>query len=373
MDTDPLIPALGAHKSPDDYRNIPFSASAGVVTTPALAYQFDMSKFPVWHQRKIGACVGHALAKAMQIYWYQKTGTIVNFSARFLYAMAKCQDGVADEGTYPSLVAKIMRTIGCATEDTCPNDTTLPHEAYVYNRKLGAIPSAALIEAAKYRIPGYAFVNAKDTVEVKSAIEKHGAVAMLMQVGKEWFTSPAGITSWAKKDIMPLRPPAAVISGHEVVLYGFDPNFDNVFNSWSEEWADNGKNEFREASYRPFLVECIAITELPGEFLQTVEQLPTKETFKHNFTKDIVRATGAGGTEVEALQTALMIDGVFDKTLYTQLLKDDELGFYGSITATAVMAFQRKHSVALESEIVLLKGGTVGPKTRTALNLLFNK
>ena len=192
---------------------------------------------------------------------------------------------------------------------------------------------------------------------------------MLMRIGKEWWTDERGRTSWAKRDVMPLRTPREIVSGHEVFLHGYDQSKTDVFNSWGPTWADDGKNEYRPKDWNPYLVECIAITELPGEFLDAVEILPTKETFTYHFTINIKRENG--GSDVEALQTALMIDGVFDRELYSRLLKNDELGFYGEITATAVRAFQRKYKVASEWEILTLRGNTVGPKTRAKLNSLY--
>src|SRR3990167_4656354 len=183
---DPLeFSNLGAVPSPYDYRKVPAGAIASTLPLPLIYSYPDINKFPVWNQRKIGSCVGHALAKAMQIYWYRHTGKIVNFSARWLYAVAKCLDDYEFEGTYPSLVAKIMKDYGCATEATCSNDSTLDHETYVYNRKLENIPQAAKDEAANYKIPGYAFVNTQDPSEVRRIIYENGAFAGLLKIGKE--------------------------------------------------------------------------------------------------------------------------------------------------------------------------------------------
>src|SRR3990167_4893678 len=147
----------GGLKSPYDYRQVPLSAVATAI--PLLeSYKTDISMLPVWNQKKIGSCVGHAFAKLAQYYWYKKTGKVINFSPRFLYAVAKSLDSYHGEGTYPSLVAKILKDYGCATEELIPNNSDLFHEEYVYGRKLNNIPEAAFKEAEQYKIPGYAFL-----------------------------------------------------------------------------------------------------------------------------------------------------------------------------------------------------------------------
>ena len=47
-------------------------------------------------------------------------------------------------------------------------------------------------------------------------------------------------------------------------------------------------------------------------------------------------------------------------------------GYYGSITAKAVLAFQKKYKVASNEELNSLKGRVVGPKTIKTLNEFFN-
>lgn len=364
----------GAIQSPKDYRDIPLSAVAGIDALPSSHIE-DISVLPVWYQRKLGACVGHASGKYKQYLDFLDTKKVGRHSARFLYGLAKCRDGYSDEGTYPRLVAKILKDVGCATEDTVPNDTTLPHEAYVYNRDEKKIPSLAWSDATKYKISGYAFPNVVDVTSLKRAIvESHGAI-LLMKLGKEWWTSKTGVSSWASSDVVPLRAPKTVVSGHEVFLYGYETEEKTnrtkfyIFNSWSVNWGKSGCAWFYYDEYRKYLVEAITFTDIPNSMLEVVDSLPSKETFKHSFTKTIVY--GQKGAEVTALQTALMIDGVFDRSLYADLLKKGELGYYGNLTAIAVRSFQYRYSIATADELETINGQTVGPRTRKKLNSLF--
>ena len=346
-------PSFGAIKSPSDYRDIPLAA-IGAVTLP-MTFKTDISKLLVWNQQKIGSCVAHAFAKAMQVWWYKKHGEIVAFSPRFLFTLAKAQDRLpGDVGTYPRLVASIAKNTGCCTEATLPNDCSLTFAQYTDLTKL---TPAAYTEAAKYKIPAYVF--AETAYEIRQAIYKYGAVAILLQIGQEWWTP-----SWDKKDIDPLRIPTVVISGHEIVGFGWEGDFDDILNSWSAAWADNGTNKYDVAAWTPFVGEAIAIADVSPDILDTVHNLQTKQTFKHTFTVQL--NTGAKGAEVTALQTALMIDGEFDSALYASLLSTKELGYFkpSGSTQTALIAFQKKYGIAPYPR--------VGPQTMAKLNALFS-
>ena len=86
---------------------------------------------------------------------------------------------------------------------------------------------------------------------------------------------------------------------------------------------------------------------------------------KHTFLRDLAFSEiFFTDTEVAALQDCLKYDGSFPANA-------DSTGYYGAVTAKAVMAFQRKYAVASEAEIISLQGRKVGPKTRAVLNELF--
>lgn len=371
---DLLVPTLGGIPSPRDPRDIPYGAVASATELP-LSYLEQVIALPVWHQRKIGACVGHAGAKYKQKLDLIDTGQLFKLSARFLYALAKCRDGVVGEGTFPRLVAKILKDTGCATEETVPNDTTLPHEEYVYNRVESAIPSAAFTEAKRFTISGYAFPDPKNVNELKRAIiDGHGCI-LLMRVGEEWWTNKNGDNSWDKEDLLPIRPPQDVVSGHEIYLYGYATVGGRVkffgMNSWGPTWADGGRFWFWYDEYAPFLVEAITFVDVPDKWLKELNDFPSPDTFHYTFDREL--SYGKRSSAIKALQTALMIDGEFSRELYTELLKKSELGYYGDVTRRAVLDFQRKYAVASPAELDLLGGKVVGVKTQKALNKLFSK
>lgn len=367
----------GAIDSPVDYRDIPFDAIAGSSELPTKYFE-DVSKLPVWHQRKNGSCVGHAAGKYAQYQNYIETMDVSAFSPRFLYALAKARDGYAGEGTYPRLVAKIIKEVGVATEATVPNKSELPHEDYVYNRIESMIPPLSFPEARRYKTGGYAFVS-NDISTIKRAIIEGRGILMTVQLGSEWYTSTKGKRSWAAKDILPLRPPATVISGHAIWAYGYEDVVESgrtrtkvyFMNSWSEQWGEKGTGWFYYDQYGRFIKEMITFVNIPNEVTEQVGVLPSAESFRYLFAKDIT--AGEKSQEVVELQTALMIDGVFDKALYASLLESKELGNYrkGGVTQKAVLDYQIKHKVASMPELLSLGGRRVGPATRAKLNAQF--
>lgn len=369
---DEYIFSTGAIESEPDYRDIPFELVAGSTELPKKHIE-DLSKIPVWHQRKIGSCVGQTHGIYTLYLNFLETGKIVPISPRFLYTLAKSRDGLAGEGTYPSLMAKIVKSDGAATDATVPTDNTLDHETFVYNRKESNLPSGAFQDARPYKTGGYAFVNFKNKESLKRAIIEGHGVAISVHLGKEWYTAKNGRRSWKAKDILPLRKPAVVISGHAIFLFGYEDldNGDTLFhfrNSWGETWGNKGDGTFTWNEYGDQIKTAITYVDIPNDTLETVHTLPDAKTFRYFFGRDIV--AGEKGDHVKALQTALMIDGTFSRDLYTQLLASNELGYFkpNGTTQKALLDYQIKHKVASMTELLNLQGSRAGAKTRASLN-----
>jgi hypothetical protein len=355
--------SLGAIQSPPDYRDIYVSQLVPMDVMPE-SYFVDINNIPIWAQLQLGACVGHAGGKYKQILDFIDTGEIKKLSARFGYAMAKCKDGISSEGTYPRLLAKIYKETGCSTEKTCPNDTTLSHEEYVYNRDITKIPKEALDEAYLAKISGFAFVG-NEIESIKQAIIKCHGFILLVQLDNKWWTDKKGRRSFKKEDLLPIQPPTDIISGHEIYVYGYrvipgDLEI-HFINSWGDTWADHGKGYILYSEYKKYMVEMITFTDIPDELLKKVDELPKK--FTHNFTK--ILTLGDKNEEVKFLQDALKQYGTFNY---------ESTGYYGDITMKAVLDFQIKSGIQLSYyERYIMKGSRVGPKTLEKLNELFNK
>lgn len=83
--------------------------------------------------------------------------------------------------------------------------------------------------------------------------------------------------------------------------------------------------------------------------------------FHYDFTTNL--AYGETSTDIVNLQKALTLEGVFPTT-------QAPTGYYGDITAKAVLDFRLKYNISSITDIL---GHNVGPLTRAQLNMLYNK
>ncbi len=366
--------AFGGVQSIPDYRDIPLSAVLGVPSKLPNRYHAPTDNLPIWDQKRIGSCVGHATGKKKQTQEFIEMQGMVPINPRFGYALAKAEDGLPIEGTYYRLGVKMLEKYGAPPEiPEYKNDCDLTHAEYV---NLARIPQKAYDLAKQYKIKSYAFVGGKEITEeqLMQAIVQSDGVLMGVQLGREWWTDKSGVWSFKQQDILPLRPPAAAASGHAIFVDGYEVVGDSrlritFINSWGKEWGSEGRGWFYFDEYQPFITEAWSAIDLPNDWLEKVKKLPSADTFRHSFNYDF--ALGLRGEEVTALQTALMIDGEFSQELYIQILSEEQLGYYGQITKKAVRDFQFKYKVASLAELLLVNGRRVGEKTRKKLNELF--
>ena len=369
--------SLGGIQSVPDYRDIPAEAVLGSAAAASLPSKFraNTAALPIWNQKKIGACVGHAGGKKKQEQEYIETASIIPINPRFVYALSKADDGLPAEGTYYRNGVKILQKFGAPPEiPEYTNDTDLSHAEYI---DLSKIPTQAYELAKKYKIASYAQVGSFMKIsaeQLMQGIYEGNGLLLGVQLGKEWWTDRNGLGSYDPAVILPLRPPASVVSGHAIFPDEYEVVGDSrlkiyFINSWSNAWAQAGRGWFWYDDYKNFLVEAWGAIDLPNNYLEVVQKLPSAETFRHVFNTDL--ESGQRGTEVEALQTALMIDGEFSKDLYKQLLDEKQLGYYGSVTQKAVREFQSRYKVASLAELLIVNGRRAGAKTRVKLNELF--
>lgn len=350
-------PVLGAIPSPSDYRD-KYAAAAAVPVTSNFVLPATLPKQylgGILNQMQQPACVLFATVKLMKLHWFLKTGQWIDFSPRFLDILIKRYDGLGDpvnratQGTYPRLAMKLAAQFGCCTTKLLPNDTTLPVLSY---RDDSLLTQAMFDEAAQYKIPGFISVPI-DFNKTREALYLYKALSTLFMIGNELWTP-----GWTKHDIDPMRVPARIVSGHEMVQNGYvDGVYNNVENQWSADWSGDGTNIFDYQAWRPFMIEQWAVAEIPQDVQELLKNLPSPVNFHYQWSKNM--ASGDHNDDVRFLQIALMILG------YLAPVAPDELGYYGSKTAAAVSKFQST------SGIHPTFPNSVGPLTRSALNKQF--
>ncbi len=356
---DKQIPALGAVPSPHDYRDDYAKVALGAPQTApfALPASFETSMpGPVLMQAQIPACVSHSVAQVLQLYWYKKTGKLIDFSPRFLDVLAKRFDGQPlDGGTIPRLVFKLAVKYGCATTATVPNDTSLSLAQY---RNDSILTPAAFTEALQHKIPG--FIRVPDSFDaVRQAVYFHGAVSTLMEIGKEWWTNTSGTSSWVDSEIDPLRIPVVQVGGHQIVVKGWtDNDFNTLRNSWSDKWANIGEAKYDFANWAPYIIEGWTVAEIPEDVKDFMATLPAPTDFHYTWNTNM--SLGQTNEDIKFMQIALMILG------FISPFDPSQLGIYGPKTAVGVLAYQKSKKINPPS------ANNVGPMTRAALNADFS-
>jgi hypothetical protein len=265
--------------------------------TPEIWRPADAGNISITMQDKQPACGGYSGQYSLVLYLYRQLVALgqipsyVPLSPRAAYALEKTVDGLGIEtqGTDIEAVAKMRVLLGACLESMFGSDTSLALDVFD-NWKLSS--DAAKADALS-RATGesYFFLGRAPTFQsVKDAIYNYGDVLLEVQVGEEWYTSPSGVTSWAAKDILPLRPPKAVIDGHFIDATQFDA--ENIYgpNSWSKQWGDNGWFQLQD-NYMPFVVNGVFFHKVPHVTVQ--KALTTQQfTLAKEIMQDIQTALG---------------------------------------------------------------------------------
>lgn len=375
---DPLQQGTGGLTSPHDGRQWTL-ASVGASTTYPASVFLDTDWMVASNQGKIGACVGCSGEEVIRLIIYltqmgkqSNPGTPDELSWRFVYAMAKCLEGTvqpdgtdyriyprtatANDGTYPSLVAEILRKYGIPLAVNCPNDPTLDPDAFCFGRDLANIPAAAIADAVTRK--GGAHVTDDVSQEgIQKALTyakaNNGAVMILRRIGDTYWKDANGNSTYDPAKLLPIRVPTVIVSGHEEFLtgYDFEPGTGRMriywLNHWSTGWADRGRGwEYAD-------VWMTLINELRVVVPALPQPVPT---FKYHFTKQM--NPGDKGPDVVALQHVLQLEGVYGYPTFT--------GNYGPITTAGVKALQEKYAADILTPGGLTHGtGNVGPRTIT--------
>lgn len=404
----------GAIPSPAEPTAWTLASVGATAIYPSRCIISEAKALRVSMQGTIGCCVGCTFEEIVRMMIYIQLGTQEELSWRWVYAICKALDGYADEGTYPSLAASVIRNFGVPLAKYFPNDVSLDHETFVLHRQLkdkksiAKILGQAALDDATTRKSGADLSVPVTAIGVKQAVsyakKNKGGVAILRRIGEEYWTDAQGSSTWKKKKLLPLRAPASIVSGHEEMLYGYlditkkdradlvagktdidalikkypDESLADAtrtetlilwLNHWSAAWCSTSgiKNGTKPADTDGGFAYEFLDTWLPfiGELRVVVPALPpAPPTFQYHFSK--VLSYGMKGPDVVALQHALQIEGVFP-------MNQAFTGFFGDITLKAVKDFQSKYA----SEILTPAGvtaptGKVGTYTLRKLNQLFS-
>jgi hypothetical protein len=304
-------------------------------------------KLPVKNQNGSFSCGGQAWSTYSGVLEAIATGSFEERSAKFFYAQTYQQGG----GSTGRDNAEIYKKQGAAREAvlTSYQNGNPPSESFITRGQ--DITLSTRNDALSNKALSYAQVGTVIDEAARVMRDNHGSVIGITgQNNGTWAsafpTSPTSNQGLWNHWIYAGK--AKKINGIKHI---------GILNSWGDTVGEQGWQWISEAY---FTKKINGISMIWSNWSHVIALVPPP-VFKHNFLIDM--KYGQTSDEVKALQTVLKMDGTFSATV-------NPTGYYGQITAQAVLAFQLKYQIIkIPSESD--NGKVVGPKTRQVLNSLF--
>lgn len=306
----------------------------------------DWRRFPVQDQNGSGSCVMQTIRKLGGVLLWLKENNYVVFS-----------------GAYYNLRSNkpAAGMIGVEAFDIWKNNG-LPLEQLVPSEKMTDAQMDAIVvepyekDVAKvFAIGGHIGIDNGDFEAVASVIQTTGKAVMVWF----YFTSQ----EWSKEIPTIIDPNLNLESANRHSVAAVDYFlFGGKKYLLVEDSAHFGGHTYHLISEEFFKARnWFARYPMSFKFQEPTPQVPKPS---HNFKTPM--EFGQKNAEITALQDILKYEGLFP-------INSSSTGYYGAITAKAVLSWQKKHSVAPVEELDALGGRRVGAKTMSKLNLLYGQ
>ena len=337
-------PGTGALEDPrteedkaKDYLFEEIVSSAEVVNWKEKDFS-TIRKFSVRNQKNSSTCVAQTIAKVVEVLLWLKEKTIVPFSATPIYQKRKNKPGAGMFGVDAFNIARN----GITLEELVPSQ--LMSEAQInaypvenYEEEVGKV----------FKIANYVVLPTGDLETAASTIQKTGKAVALGFI----FTSD----EWS-------REVPAIISTNPTlrhfvagVDFGIYKDKKGIFIEDSAHFGGKNRRFITEEFFN--IRNTASMYPLNFKFQEATTDKP-----QYHFTKTL--NFGETNADIVALQGILRYEGLFPSNVALT-------GYFGAVTAKAVLAFQKKHKVASDAELDSLQGRIVGPKTLQKLNELY--
>lgn len=343
----------GAHPHRPDTRDYPFTPLEIAEATAPFDWNtgYDVERdinftLPTKDQGQSFSCGGQAFSMYEQVLAIAHLGDNEERSAKYPYSQVYVPGG----GSSDSELAKIIKRQGFGLESLTPSyqGGATPTEAFMERSQ--DITASARLAAAKSQIMlAYAF----PTIDIDAVAQALSACKGVV-LGLGGSNNGTWLSTNPKS---PLYKPAGLSNtGWNHYMYGGKAKIENgkrgiwAKQSWGAKVGDNGW-QFIDEDY-------FASGFIWGSIVLIFNPAPVAPP-QHTFNTDL--KLGMSGLEVTALQQFLAYDGEFNL---------QPTGYYGQITANAVLNFQLKYGVASLATLEQLGGDVVGPATRAKLNSL---
>ena len=308
----------------------------------------ELKKYTIWHQNGSGSCVAFAKAKQIAIEIQRQTGVWFDMSPASIYQLR------ANQGTAGMNIAdanEIVNKRGVAFEAFMKSQNLTEAQINAVKRTALADKLALAIADA---VINYLYVPV-NIDKIAQAIEEYEAVSLLIFANGDEYGDIPQINN-------PNLTYAAATIKHEITAidYYLHPTYGKslwIEDSWGLNFGQGGRRTITEAF---LLKRCI----LADHFVQLQFNGQQEESGKpvYTFNNNLnFSPTFFVNEEVKILQNILKYEGLFP-------VDKESTGYYGAITARAVLAFQNKHGVPHDN----LEGKLVGIKTRSKLNALYS-
>ncbi len=345
-----------------DYSVLEVFASANPVAWKEKTLA-ECRQFPEQDQDDSSSCVAHSGKKMLGVQHLVNNDSYVRFSATHLYQRRSNKPG---EGMNGINAFEILRNEGITLEELVPSEkmtesqmNNAPIQPHHY--KVGEI----------FKITNHVGITNGDIDTVASVIQTTGKAVMVWFyfTSREWGREVPVILTDLKGpgDSRSLRHSVVAVDyllykGEKAIVIEDSAHFGGKSRRIITESFYNKRNFFARYPMNFVFDEPVALppTDLAYSFTKELEFIPLNaageisDQAKHQ----------AQQKDVIALQNILKAEGCM-------AINISSTGYYGSITAKAVRAFQTKHRVASDAEIAALRGRVVGPKTLEKLNELY--
>lgn len=274
---------LGGLPRVPDTRDHLIGSATGSYTFPAAFSQGTAwNAAPIYYQGQQPACGAHAGDWLKVLLDINDGIQNVNKTPRYVWANIKRDGTSPDDGTTMQRIFSVLQNYGVDDFEPLENDVTVTTAAYA-----SAAPITASMTANGQgdTVSSYAYLTDRSFSGLKQAISDHKAVILLMDVGASMWTAADGTTSWAEKDVLPLRPPNPIVDGHFVVAHSYDENYIYFANSWGNTWGRNGHGYFG-ADYIPYILEAGVAQNAP----LTTTVLQTRQISLLEKVKDLLES-----------------------------------------------------------------------------------
>jgi hypothetical protein len=235
------------------------------------------------------------------------------------------------------------------------------HQDFIndFNKKYGGkIPQEILDNAKKHKIGGYKQVVNLSPTSLANEINNGKVLVSRLVVGDNWYRP-----SWKAKDLLPLRKPTTIDSGHLVAMNSYDGLDEYQIlggpNSWGKGWADKGYYRFVFDTQKDYFTEAWIIENVEEKVIEIIQQ----DEFK------IDLQPSSRHSDVKRLQIWLNNNGyTVSESGFGS--KGNETDFYGSKTRNAIGRLQSQNGIV---QVGGYGYGYFGPKTRAFVNRIPEK